>query len=295
LRSLCRITAISTLIAVCLLGVYASVANLRVLAYQDPSDPSRATALNFEVYKQQIEPLFLRRREGDTKCYDCHSTLATQLRLQRLAPGGSSWTEEQSRQNFEIVSRLVIPGEPTKSPLPLHPLTPAAGGDPTRTDGKFWETRNDPEWKMIAEWFNAPGPSVSRGEAVRPAESTSLDFDFFVARVEPIFLKKRAGHARCYVCHSLEKNPFHLEPLSPGASSWTNAQSLLNFKNVSVLVVAVKPTSSPLAMHPLAPEAGGDPFHSGGRQFRSQDDEDWKTIAEWIRGSKLSETVPSQP
>jgi hypothetical protein len=268
---------------------------LGALASQYHSNPRAAAPLNFEIYRQQIEPVFLRQREGNIKCYDCHSTLATRLRLQRLVMGSASWTEEQSRQNFEIVSRLVIVGEPAKSLLLLHPLASAAGGDPTHTGGKFWETRNDPEWKMIAAWITVPAASASPGDAGRPAESSSLDFDFFVARVEPIFLKKRAGHARCYVCHSLGKNPFHLEPLSPGESSWTNAQSLMNFKNVFRLVVAGKPASSPLAMHPLAPEAGGDPFHSGGRQFRSQDDEDWKTIAEWIRGSKPSDTIPSQP
>lgn len=228
MRSLCRIRAISTPIAVCILGVYASVAHLRVSAFQDHSNPSRVTPRNFEVYRQ-------------------------------------------------------------------HPLAAAAGGDPTHTGGKFWETRKDPEREMIAARSHKPGASASSGDADRPAQSGSLNFDFFVARVEPIFLKKRAGHARCYVCHSLEKNPFHLEPLLPGESSWTKEQSLVNFKNVSILVVAGKPTSSPLAMHPLAPEAGGDPFHSGGRQFRSQDDQDWKTIAEWIRGSKLGETMPSEP
>ena len=31
--------------------------------------------------------------------------------------------------------------------------------------------------------------------------------------------------------------------------------------------------------HPLAPEAGGDAFHSGGRQFASKNDPDWKLIA----------------
>lgn len=283
MRSLCRIRAISTPIAVCILGVYASVAHLRVLASQDHSNPSRVTARNFEVYRQPIEPVFFRPGERNIKCYDCHATLTTRLRLQRLARGSAAWTEEQPRQNFEIVARLIIPG------------TSAAGGDPTHTGGKFWETRNDPEREKIAARSHKPGPSASSGDADRPAQSGPLNLDFFVARVEPIFLKKRAGHARCYVCHSLEKNPFHLEPLLPGESSWTKEQSLVNFKNVSTLVVAGKPTSSPLAMHPLAPEAGGDPFHSGGRQFRSQDDEDWKTIAEWIRGSKLGETMPSEP
>jgi hypothetical protein len=31
----------------------------------------------------------------------------------------------------------------------------------------------------------------------------------------------------------------------------------------------------------LAPEAGGDLFHSGGRQFASKDDPDWKTLAQF--------------
>ena len=39
-------------------------------------------------------------------------------------------------------------------------------------------------------------------------------------------------------------------------------------------------------MHPLAPEAGGEAFHSGGRQFQSQDDPDWLKIAEWVKGLK---------
>ena len=36
-------------------------------------------------------------------------------------------------------------------------------------------------------------------------------------------------------------------------------------------------------MHPLAPDAGGDLFHSGGHQFASQDDPDWQAMAAWVR------------
>jgi len=42
-----------------------------------------------------------------------------------------------------------------------------------------------------------------------PASSTaaqSLDYEFFKARVEPIFLTKRPGDVRCYVCHSDHSN-----------------------------------------------------------------------------------------
>ena len=38
----------------------------------------------------------------------------------------------------------------------------------------------------------------------------------------------------------------------------------------------------------VAPEGGGDVFHSGGRQFMSSKDPDWKAIAEWVNGATLS-------
>ena len=41
-------------------------------------------------------------------------------------------------------------------------------------------------------------------------------------------------------------------------------------------------------MHPLAPEAGGDAFHSGGRQFASKNDPNYKLIAQWAQGATLA-------
>jgi hypothetical protein len=41
---------------------------------------------------------------------------------------------------------------------------------------------------------------------------------------------------------------------------------------------------SPLLMHPLAEDAGGDFFHSGGKQFHSQDDAEWQTLKAWVLG-----------
>jgi hypothetical protein len=116
----------------------------------------------------------------------------------------------------------------------------------------------------------------------------SLDFEYYRARVEPIFLKKRPGHARCIVCHVGSSNAFHLQSLSPGSDTWTEDQSRQNFEVVSLLVTPGYPTSSRLLMHPLSREAGGDPFHSGGRQFPSQNDPDWQVLADWVRHSKLN-------
>jgi hypothetical protein len=115
-------------------------------------------------------------------------------------------------------------------------------------------------------------------------EAQSLDFEVYRTRVEPIFLKRRPGHARCVVCHAASNNAFHLQPLAPGATTWTEEQSRLNFQMVSKLVTPGDPATSRLLKHPLAPEAGGDEFHSGGRQFISKDDEDWQTLADWVRG-----------
>ena len=108
-----------------------------------------------------------------------------------------------------------------------------------------------------------------------------LDFEVFKSRVEPIFLERREGHARCYTCHSENNNGLHLERLSPGATTWNEEQSRKNFQSVSGLVVPGDPASSKLLIHPLAPEAGGDLFHSGGRQFGTKDDPDWKILAQW--------------
>lgn len=115
----------------------------------------------------------------------------------------------------------------------------------------------------------------------------TLDYDFYKARVEPIFLKKKAGHTRCVVCHSDNNSAFQLEHLAPGAKSYTDEQSRKNFEMVSKLVNPGEPMVSRLLMHPLAPEGGGDVFHSGGRQFMSMKDPDWKAMAAFVNGATL--------
>ena len=110
--------------------------------------------------------------------------------------------------------------------------------------------------------------------------STRLDYDTYKKVVEPIFFTKRAGHARCVACHGAANNAFRLQPLSEG-SAWTDKQSRMNFECVKRLVNSSNPEKSRLLLHPLAHEAGGDEFHSGGRQFLSKSDPDWKAIASW--------------
>ncbi|MBZ5677424.1 MAG: hypothetical protein LAP61_24540 [Acidobacteriia bacterium] len=128
--------------------------------------------------------------------------------------------------------------------------------------------------------------AIAASFAAGHAAAQSLDYATYKAKVEPIFLKKREGHARCVVCHANAGNAFRLQPLAPGATNWTEEESRKNFEAVSKLVFSTNLMSSPLLKHPLAGTAGGDDFHSGGRQFQSQSDPDWKAIADWARGSK---------
>jgi YVTN family beta-propeller protein len=246
------------------------------------AETGESASLDFNAYRARIEPIFLKRRQGDVRCYDCHSVMSTRLRLQPIAAGDSTWTEQQSRLNFEVVSRLVTRHDPTKSRLLLHPLAQEAGGDPTHTGGKFWESQNDPEWRMIAEWVGNTDSGGQGAPHPETDENRNRVFQSYKTNVQPIFLKERPGHARCYGCHSEYNRAFHLERLSPGHSDWTDEQSAKNFENVMQHIAPGDPTASRLLMHPLAPESGGEPFHSGGRQFASQNDPDWLKMAEWV-------------
>ena len=123
----------------------------------------------------------------------------------------------------------------------------------------------------------------------QPASSTaspSLNYEFFKAKVEPIFLAKRAGHARCVVCHTFNNAPFHLVRLSPGTTTWTEEQSRRNFELVQK-VAQPGFEGSKLVVHPLAEEAGGDPHHGGGQQFNSKDDPEWSTLKAFVLGATL--------
>ena len=118
------------------------------------------------------------------------------------------------------------------------------------------------------------------------AAAQTLDFELYRATVEPIFLKKRPTHARCVSCHVAALSRFQLQMLDDGKSEWNLDQSRKNFQAVSQLVNFKDVLASPILKHPLAEDAGGDKAHSGGEQFKTRDDPDWKTIEAWIRAAK---------
>jgi hypothetical protein len=116
--------------------------------------------------------------------------------------------------------------------------------------------------------------------AVMAQPAPSLDFEFFKTRVQPIFLAKREGHARCYACHSIG-TPYRLQRLSPGASTWNEEQSRKNFEATVNMINFGDVDASPLLVYPLDGKAGGNHFHPGGKHWDSKDAAEWRILNEW--------------
>jgi nitrate reductase cytochrome c-type subunit len=126
--------------------------------------------------------------------------------------------------------------------------------------------------------------------SAQPSAAQSADYEFYKTRVQPIFEKKRPGHARCLACHARGINTgFVLEPLPPGVATWTEEQTRKNFESASRLVTPGDPSTSHLLLHPLAATAGGDQYHQGGMQFETRDDPDWQTLAAWVKQKEKAE------
>jgi hypothetical protein len=116
----------------------------------------------------------------------------------------------------------------------------------------------------------------------REIAPVTLDYEYFKTAVQPIFLAKRPGHARCIACHG-SGTPLRLQPLSAGHTTWTEEESAKNFQAVRRVVVPGS-LKSRLLLHALDEQAGGDFYHSGGKHWASQDDAEWQTLKAWVLG-----------
>jgi mono/diheme cytochrome c family protein len=230
--------------------------------------------LDFQQYRDTVEPIFLTRRPGNARCIVCHSRGGGNSFLEPLAPGRDSYDEEQSFRNFERIQRLVVPGEPMESILLVNPLEEDAGGSHWHAGGKHWESQRDAEWRALAAWVDNT--------------TLEVDFDYYRDYVEPIFLTRRPGNARCIVCHSRGGGNSFLEPLAPGRDAYDEEQSFRNFERVRGLVVPGAPLESILLVNPLSEDAGGSHWHAGGKHWTTQAADEWQTLSAWVLGQSGS-------
>ncbi len=147
--------AVASAVALCGPAPFAAAQTAGERAAQVPS--ASRPSLDYEFFKTRVEPIFIKKRWPDhSRCYICHEISrhgGGPLSLAALPAGASFWTEEQSRHNFEVVSKLVIPGDPMSSLFLLMPLAPEVGGlADTHQGGRQFRSQDDPDWTIIAAW-----------------------------------------------------------------------------------------------------------------------------------------------
>ena len=243
--------------------------------------------LDFEFYKESVEPIFIRYRGGfvgsDTACIACHTVQANApLGLVALTEenGEVYWTEEQSRTNMENVALLVNPSAPETSRILMAPLAPTAGGE-AHSGGIFWDSANHSEYRIISQWIATGNPNAGAEPTV------DIDFEFFRSCVQPIFVNPIENAMPCIECHS---GQFAIP--NPDNSYWTLEQSRQSFEELMTFVDPGRPDYSRFLHKPLHPDAGGDLMHNGGRRWYSQDDPERRALENWVRGDAVGDQCP---
>jgi hypothetical protein len=117
-------------------------------ALGQPAASNASPELDCDYFKAKVEPVFLVKREGHTRCVVCHTVNNAPLHLVPLSPGAASWNDEQSRRNFVLIQKVVVPGW-EGSKLIFHPLAEEAGGDPHHGGGQQFTSQNDPDWQTL--------------------------------------------------------------------------------------------------------------------------------------------------
>ena len=260
----------------------AFVLTVGVSASTTAREQSGPTPADLERYRTTVERVFMTDRGGTTPgvaaCVMCH-TWQTSVRFSLETPASDAgWTVDQSRKNFEVVTKLVNTAAPAMSRLLLKPLDPAAGGM-GHTGGSFWKSRTDPEYLAVLNWI-----SSLPADRYVAKEEPPLDFEFFRACVQPVFATPREGHIKCSNCHGAGLIGF--APAPENGKSWNDQEAKRAFSTITRLIVAGNPEQSRFLLKPLHPDGGGSYTHNGPRRWPTRNDPEWQMLAQWVRGER---------
>ena len=149
---------------------------------------------------------------------------------------------------------------------------------------------SNPRLKLIAT-------SVLQGKKLNDAlkdvqPGSVLDFNYFVAKIEPILATQGADGKACVFCHASHVI-FKLHPPND-QGVFSDQDSEDNYKYAMHVVDINDPTKSLMLIKPTRPtdSAGnvGDYLatHNGGQRWHGNEDSwQYRTILEWIRGGRL--------
>lgn len=243
-------------------------------------------AADIESYRGTVERVFMTDRGGTipgmAACVMCH-TWQTSVRFTLETPAtDAGWTVEQSRRNFDVVTKLVNTAAPATSRLLLKPLDPSAGGM-GHTGGAFWRSRTDPEYLAVLSWIQ----SLPADRYIAKADPP-IDFEFFRACVQPVFANPREGHIKCSSCHAAGIIGF--APVPENGSTWNDQEARRAFSTITRLILPGNPEQSRFLLKPLHPDGGGSYTHNGPRRWQSRTDPEWQMLAGWVRGDRKGST-----
>jgi hypothetical protein len=239
-----------------------------------------------QAYRDTVERVFLTDRGGTISgyaaCVMCH-TWQTSIRFSLDTPAtDEGWTAEQSRRNFDVVTKLIDTDDPERSRLLLKPLAAEAGGL-AHTGGTYWRSREDPEYQAVLTWIRSL-PKERYAAAPEPA----LDFEFFRGCVQTVFANPRDGHIRCSNCHAGGLIGFAPPPQS--GAVWNDEEAKRAFQAISRLIIPGNPEQSRFLLKPLHPDGGGSYTHNGPRRWQSRSDPEYQLLAGWVRGERSGPT-----
>jgi hypothetical protein len=245
------------------------------------------TAGDIESYRNTVERVFMTDRGGTVPgmaaCVMCHTWQTKPMRFSLETPAtDAGWTVEQSRRNFDVVTKLVDTSKPETSRLLLKPLASQAGGV-AHTGGTFWESRDHAEYQTLLKWIR----SLPANRYVQTPGPT-LDFTFFRSCVQPVFANPREGHIRCSNCHAGGLLGF--APPPQNGKTWSDEEAKRAFQSISRLIIPGNPEQSRFMLKPLHPDGGGSYAHNGVRRWQSRDDPEWRMLAAWVRGERTGAT-----
>ena len=250
------------------------------------TDVAAVDRRNFDYYRQNIEPMFVRPRGypdqgGNGSCVMCH-TWQTSLRFaledMTETPEGWGWTPGQSTLNYQVVTQLVNASDPASSKLLTKPLSTQAGGE-GHTGGNYWDSTSDPEYQIVLEWIG-----MLPVEEFTPAPEPTLDFAFYNSCVQEMYRNPRYGQLSCQECHAGGFTGF--APRAANGTAWTEQEARRGFDAIQRLILPGNPVQSRWLLKPLHPDGGGSYTHNGVRRWQSRDDPEWLMMAAWVRGER---------
>ncbi len=159
------------------------------------------------------------------------------------------------------------------------------------------EKDSNPRLKLIAESV-LEGKELS--EALKDVQPGSvLDFNYFVAKVEPILAKPGADGKACVFCHA-NHVIFKLQPPNEqGVFSPQDSEE--NYKYAMRVVDINDPSHSLMLVKPTRPTDSvgnvGDYLatHNGGQRWPGNESSwQYRTILEWIRGGRVENAVAAK-